>query len=137
MSKSSAALVVHCQIALGLTQKTLGSLLGVDRRTVQRWQDRGFAPTPDQVQTLARALRPVRPDLADQVVELGGHASMAAPQTPASADVIDAILRAAADAGGMSPDAIRAVVTAAFVKAEEAGVDVRAIALGLRSHGVP
>ena len=57
----SAALLVHCQIALGRTQKELGDLLGMDRRTIQRWQKRGSDLMPDQVQTLANALQPVTP----------------------------------------------------------------------------
>jgi hypothetical protein len=52
--------------------------------------------------------------------------------------VIDAILRAAADAGGTSPEAIRPAVTAAFVKAEDVGVEVRAVVAGLKSDtGLP
>lgn len=139
MPSDSAALLVQCQIALGLTQEELGDVLGRNRRTVQRWQDSGFEPTADQAETLARALEPVRPDLAEQVRELGRKAAIAAgvtpPARPATAEVIDAILRAAADAGGTTPEAIRPAITAALLKAEEAGVEVRAIVAGLKSAG--
>jgi hypothetical protein len=54
------------------------------------------------------------------------------PSGPATAEVIDAILRAAADAGGTSPEAIRPAVAAAFLKAEEVGVEVSAIVAGLK-----
>ncbi len=131
----SAALLVHCQLALCLTQKGLGDLLGRDRRTIQRWQTSGFELMPDQAKTLADALQPVRPDLAEEVLELGRKtailAGMTSPPIPATPEVIDAILRAAADAGGTSPEAIRAAVIAAFLKADEAGVEVRAIVTGL------
>jgi transcriptional regulator with XRE-family HTH domain len=137
MPVDSAALLVHCQMALGLTQKELGDLLGRDRRTIQRWQERDAALTADQAETLAKALQPVRPDLAQQVLELGRTAALAAggiPATrPATAEVIDAILRAAADAVGTSPEAIRPAIAAAFLKAEETGVDVSAIVAGLRT----
>ena len=138
MPVDSAALLVHCQIALGLTQKELGELLGRDRRTIQRWQESGFELMADQAETLADALLPVRPDLAEQVRELGRKAAMAGvipSARPATAEVIDAILRAAADAGGTSPEAIRPAISAALLKAEEAGVEVRAIVAGLKSTG--
>jgi transcriptional regulator with XRE-family HTH domain len=109
MSVGSAALLIQCQIALGLSQEELAELLGRNRRTIQRWQGSGFEPTADQVETLADALRPVRPDLAEQVLELGRKAALVAGATPstrpATAEVIDAILRAAADAAGTSPEA--------------------------------
>ena len=134
MPMDSAALLVHCQIALGLTQKELGDLLGRDRRTIQRWQRRGPDLMPDQVQTLASALQPVRPDLAEQVLELGRTLGILSPPAiPATAEVIDAILQAAADAGGTSPEAIRPAVTAALMKAQEAGVEVGAIVAGLKA----
>jgi transcriptional regulator with XRE-family HTH domain len=134
MPVDSGALLVQCQLALGLTQEELADLLGKNRRTVQRWQDRGFEPSADQIETLADALRTVRPDLAEQVLELGKAALGATPPArPATAEVIDAILRAAADAGGTSPEAIRPALTAALLKAEEAGVEVSAIVAGLKS----
>jgi transcriptional regulator with XRE-family HTH domain len=139
MPADSAALLVHCQIALGLTQEELGDLLGMNRRTIQRWQESGFEPTTDQAETVANALQPVRPDLAERVRELGRKAAIASgatpPARPATAEVIDAILRAAADAGGTSPEAIRPAITAALLKAEEAGVEVRAIVAWLKSAG--
>ncbi len=137
MSAESAALLVHCQMALALTQGELGELLGRNKRTIQRWQDSSFDPTAAQAETLARALQPVRPDLAEKVLELGRKAAIAAgvapAARPATAEVIDAILRAAADAGGTSPEAIRPAIAAALLKAEETGVELRAIVAALRS----
>jgi len=137
MPADSGALLIHCQMALGLTQQGLGDLLGMTKRTIQRWQDRGFAPLAQQAETLAHALRPVRPDLADQVLELRRKVALAAedapPVVPATAEVIDGILRAAADAAGTSPEAIRPAITAALLEADEAGVDVKALVAGLKS----
>jgi hypothetical protein len=137
MPADSVALLIHCQMALGLSQEELGELLDRTKRTVQRWQDSGFQPTADQAETLANALRPVRPDLAEHVLELGRKAAILAgvapPARPATAEVIDAILQAAADAGGTSPEAMRPAITAALLKAEEMGVEVTAIVAGLKS----
>ncbi len=127
MPADSAALLVHCQLALGLSQQELGDLLGRNRRTIQRWQESGFELMADQAETLANALQPMRPDLAEQVRELASSAMVVG----ATAQVIDAILRAAADAGGTSPDAIRPAITAAFLKAEEARVEVGAVVAAL------
>jgi transcriptional regulator with XRE-family HTH domain len=135
MPTSSDVLIVQCQLALGLTQKELGHLLGRDRRTIQRWQKNGFAPMPEEAHALADALRASRPDLADEVLELGKNTAIAAgialPNSPASVEVIDAILQAAADAGGTSPEAIRPAVTAAFDRAAAAGVEVTAVVTAL------
>ena len=137
MPKDSAALLIHCQLALGLTQEELGELIDRTRRTVQRYQDTGFAPTADQAEALALALQPIRPDLAEQVLELGRKTALLAgapaPARPATAEVIDAILRAAADAAGTSREAIRPVITAALLKASETGVELSAIVAGLKS----
>jgi transcriptional regulator with XRE-family HTH domain len=137
MPDDSAALLIHCQLALGLSQEQLAELVGKNRRTIQRWQDSGFQPAANVAETLAHALQPIRPDLAEQVLELGRKVAIAfgmtPPARPATAEVIDAILQAAADAGGTSPEAIRPAITAALRKAEEAGVDVGAIVAGLAS----
>jgi transcriptional regulator with XRE-family HTH domain len=138
-TKASGALLVRCQLALGLTQKEIGELLGKHRRTVQRWQKGGVDLLPDQAEKLADALRLVRPDLAEGVLEMGRKtailAGMAPPRSRATAQVIDAILQAAADAAGTSPEAIRSSVTAAFLKAQEEGVEVSAIVAGLGAAG--
>lgn len=129
MPTDSATLVVQCQLALGLTQKELGALLGKDRRTIQRWQDRGCKLLPADAQTLADALRPVRPDLADEVLAHGR--AMAAALGVCTPPVLDAILEAAAAAAGTSVDAVRPAVAAAFERAAEAGVNVNAVVAAL------
>ena len=77
---------------------------------------------------LPRALCPVRPDLAAQIAatvgttldELGIVPAAEASQRTAPSDAIDSVVRAAADAMGVSPDAIRPAVAAAFVCARDA-----------------
>ena len=121
-------------MALGLTQKEFGDIVGKTKRTVQRWEEDGVALIPSEVKAFAQALCPVRPDLAAQMAaaanttldELGivpaAHASRTAPS-----DAIDSVVRAAAEAMGVSPDAIRPAVAAAFVRARDAGLDVQAV----------
>ncbi len=140
MASSTAVLMVQCQMALGLNQREFAALLGRDRRTIQRWQDKGMALDPTQAEALSSALRPTRPDLADQIVELGRQyaerAGLPGPVVPASPEVISAILEAAAaagEAGAARAEGMRAAVTAAFLKAAEAGVDVEAVIAGLRA----
>jgi len=135
MPNSTGALLLECQFALKLNQQEFAALLGRDRRTIQRWMDTGMALTLDQAQTLASALRPTRPDLADQIDALGKEfaetAGLPQPATPASEEVIASILEAAATSSGVSVDVIRPGVTAAFRKAAEAGVDVEEVVAGL------
>ena len=51
---SIAALLTQSQHTLGLTQETLGQLLGVSRTTMNRWQRRGGTKLlPSQLATLA------------------------------------------------------------------------------------
>jgi hypothetical protein len=46
----------------------------------------------------------------------------------AMSDPIDSVVRAAADVMGVTPDAIRPAIAAAFARALEAGLDVEAVA---------
>ena len=43
MSSDSSVLMVNVQVALHLTEPELGALIGVTKRTIQRWQD-GVSP---------------------------------------------------------------------------------------------
>lgn len=138
MATLSAKLIVQCQVALGLTQKELGDLVGKTKRTIQRWQDHGAPLLPEEARALANALRPVRPDLAEEVLALGVRPGAAQPPIPATAEAIDAILGAAADAAnGTPPKAIRAAVAAAFAEARDQGVEVLAVVAGLDAGGSP
>jgi hypothetical protein len=135
MSTNVALLMVQCQIALGLTQKAMGELLGKDRRTIQRWQDRGCTLMPDDAETLAKALRPEHPDLADAVLALGHETAKILGMAPAvTPEVIEEILQTAAEAGGVSADTLRAALTAAFVKVVQDGFDIRAVVAGMMAR---
>jgi hypothetical protein len=134
MTIDSAKLIIECQFALRTTQEKLGELLGKSKRTIQRWQDKGCVLLPEQADTLAKALRRTRPDLADQVLALGAKTAASLGRAPATPEVIDAILRAAAKAGHTSPKAVRPAVQAAFAKAAEVGVTVNAVVAGMTTE---
>jgi hypothetical protein len=132
MAIDVSKLLVECQLALGISQKEMGALLGKNRRTIQRWQERGRILLPQDAEKLADAVRPVRPDLADQAVAAGVEGAKAVGlSSPPTAEVIDAILMAAAAVSDTSVEAIRPVVAAAFAKADEMGVDVQALLVAL------
>jgi transcriptional regulator with XRE-family HTH domain len=120
-------LIIECRTALRLTQERFGDLLGQTKRTVQRWEARGGVLLPSQVETLIHALRGVRPDLAERVASTGGAASVAA-----RAAALESVVRAAADAIGVAPDAVRPAVAAAFARALEASLDLETVAEALK-----
>jgi transcriptional regulator with XRE-family HTH domain len=134
-------LVVQCRLALGLTQKEFGEIFGRTKRTVQRWEESGALLILQEVDALARALHPLRPDLAEKVAVATGTTLDKLGLMPAVAvdpladsDPIDSVVRAAADAMGVAPDAIRPAIAAAFVRAREMGLDVQAVARGLSGN---
>lgn len=139
MAVISNTLVVHCRMALQLTQQEFGDMVGITKRTVQRWETRGAILTPTNVEALARALHPVQSHLATQVAAAAGttlHELGIVPPAPQQAsghsDALEALVGAAADAMGVSVDAIRPALAAAFARADEAGLDVHTVAEGLK-----
>jgi hypothetical protein len=86
---------------------------------------------------LASAVRSARPDLADKAMALGRAQAASVggpgPTEPASVEAITSILEAAGQAAGLSSDAVRAAVTAAFEQADAERLDVAAVVAGLAS----
>jgi hypothetical protein len=135
MAGASNNLLIQCRMALGLTQQEFGEIVGLTKRTIQRWEERGATLIPSEIEALARALHPVRPDLAEQIVatvattlDRLGIVPAGATSPMAMSDPIASVVRAAADVMGVPPDAIRPAIAAAFVRAHEVGLDVRAVA---------
>jgi transcriptional regulator with XRE-family HTH domain len=137
MPTDSATLIIRCRDALGLSQKEFGALVGRDRRTIQRWEERGCMLLPDEAQVIADAVRPVDPELADPILVLGGKtaagAGLAAPVLPASPEVIERIRKDAARAMNTSPRAVRPAIVAAFTSAVNEGVAAKAVLDGLKA----
>src|SRR5215472_10844576 len=107
-------LFIECRMALGLTQREFGDLLGRTKRTVQRWEDHGAILIESEVEALVRALHRVRPDLAarvaaaaDTTLERLGIDAAQASSPAATSNPIDSVVQAAADAMGLSAEAIR------------------------------
>jgi hypothetical protein len=133
MPFDSATLLVHVQVALQLSQKDLGALIGRTKRTIQRWQSKGTSMlTGEEARILADQLGTAHADLAEQVLALGARHG-AVLGTTASPQVLEAILVAVALEGYMTPKAARPLVVAAFEKAAEEGVSVQAVVAALRS----
>jgi transcriptional regulator with XRE-family HTH domain len=142
MADATNVLIIECRMALGLTQEDFGNIVGRTKRTVQRWEDGGAVLVASEGETLARALISVRPDLAEKIAEAIDTTLDAlglAPTVDASGLVtpgpVDAIVRAAADAMGVTPDVVRPAVAAAFERARELGLDVEAVARALGERG--
>jgi hypothetical protein len=141
--RGSKELIIRAQFGLGLTQKTLGALIGCSRRTIIRYQSHGAVLTPATWEKLARAAhakdRALAADLAAKaghtLVSLGLEAPPPPPAPPAppprpapSAEhLADSIVCAAAEAMQATPQAARPAVVAAFE---------RAVALGLSAEEV-
>ncbi len=78
---------------------------------------------PSQAELLADALRPTRPDLADQMMELARRqAKVLRLVTP---EQVDRVMQAAASAGGIGVEAARSIVTAALVQAADLDIDLQ------------
>jgi transcriptional regulator with XRE-family HTH domain len=131
MTGASATLLIHCRLALGLSQQELAAVVGVTKRTLMRWEERGTVLLPPQAAALARALNDVRPDLAAQIAASVGATLPTLGVVPAAdsspttiSDPVDSVVRAAASVMGCAPNDIRSAVAAAFVQAHEIGLDV-------------
>jgi hypothetical protein len=134
-------LLMECRMALHLTQKEFGHLFGKSARTVQRWEDHGAILISAEIEALARALIPVRPDLAEQIAAVGkttldqlGMAPTADASTMGALDDVDSIVRAAATVLHVTPETMRPAIAEAFRRALELGVDVLTVTKVLARH---
>jgi DNA-binding XRE family transcriptional regulator len=149
---SIAALLTQSQHTLGLTQETLGQLLGVSRTTMNRWQRRGGTKLlPSQLATLAGELVPADRDLASRLaahhhetLETLGLVAPAPPPAPAVVaprvalpHLVDSVVCAAADAVSQPPAALRPSLIAALERAQAVGLSVDELVAGLRGSPGP
>jgi hypothetical protein len=133
-----AELLVRLQSALQTSQERLGELVGVSRRTVIRWQQRGAVLLPSQWETFARACHPHDRDLAAQCAAHAGETleslglerpPLATPPRPAPSakHLADSVVCAAAEAMHLTPQAMRPGVVAVLE---------RIVALGMNADEV-
>jgi hypothetical protein len=145
MAFDPKAVFEMCRQALGATQEELGLMLGVSRRTAQRWSTQGI-PSYELID-LARVVHPRAPALAAEIVaalgttlDRAGIVPPAPPAAPAAAlthppdVVVDAVVCAAADAMQMLPNEVRPGLHAAFARAKEIGLSVDVIERALRAR---
>ncbi len=158
MPAPPAALYTLAQFALGTTQSGLGQMLGVSRRTAQRWASQGIPVI--EMPRLARLVYPKDAELAAQIATAASTSLEALglvlprppapppapalpppppplPPPPPPDGVVDAITCAAAEAMEMMPRDVRLGLLAAFARADELGVDSRMVVRVLRGQVQP
>jgi len=139
--KEQLRMLVLTQRALGLSQTELGSLVGVTRRTIIRWMRSGPIIPPVSLRPLVAAAHAEDPALGHALALAFGEtlesmgvqvppalapAVPPAPQSPpiAPGHLADSIVCAAAEAAGLTPQAIRPALVAAFERAAAVSLSV-------------
>ena len=145
MAHDHRAFFTLAQLAVGTTQEGLGKMLGIARRTAQRYAASGVAPffMPD----LARIVYPHDRALAVEIASAAGQSleslglerPAGPPPPPPDPPVafVDAIVCAAADVRGAVPAEVRPVLLAAFTRARELGVEPAFVERVLRAQLAP
>jgi transcriptional regulator with XRE-family HTH domain len=135
MAGVTGSLLIECRMALNLTQEQFGDIIARTKRSIQRYEEHGTSLLPSEVAALARAVCRVRPDLAAQIAASGdttleqlGIDPAAAANASATSDPVYAVVRRAAEVMGVTEDAIRPALAAAFAEADELGLDVHSVA---------
>ncbi len=150
MSSPLPLLLIQTRRALLLSQGQLAEMMGVAKRTMQRWEDRGAILLPSHIRTLATAAHPRDPALAARIAAYGNtslealglvkpapaHPPVPPPAPLPTAILVDSIVCVAADAIGVPPRAIRPALEAAFVRARQVRLDVAAVADSLTGADV-
>jgi transcriptional regulator with XRE-family HTH domain len=132
-----AVLVTRAQLALGTSQRGLGELFGLSKRTIARWEHGHSTVGDENLGQLAVLVYPHDRALAAEIakaahktfVELGLEpAPVVVPkQTATHAHLVDSIVCAAAEAVDSTPKQVRPIVMAAFARSEAVGLDVHEV----------
>lgn len=133
------SLRVRSQLALGLTHRDFGKLLGVSGRTSERWSAHRSGPSREQLLLLVRHVHPVDPGLAaelatalgETLASLGIEKPPPGPRMYLAPQVVDIVVCAAAEAIDVSPRIARTALHAAFKHALALGLDVAAVEAAL------
>jgi hypothetical protein len=143
MAKHPIQTIFDARDALGVhTNTALAKFLGVSRRTITRYPERGGLPSMAHNHKLIRALHPKNPQLARELAEVslttlsalglepsGPGAGAAAPKLPAATrEHATMIVCAAADALSMVPRDVRPVLATVFSEARRLNVDLEGLA---------
>ncbi len=115
---------------VGWSQLDLANAAGVSRRTVQRWDAGQGSPQSLELEQMARSVHAKDRQLAHELAQMAGSslealglATLAPPPGPTLAHLVDSVVCAAADAGGVLPRDVRPILLAAFRSAREMGLD--------------
>jgi hypothetical protein len=153
MSTLTAVQFERARRALGTTQSGLGAMLGVSRRTAQRWASHGATLVPARLASLVEYIHPHEPALARELAATLGQTledlgivppppppppqrpppPPPAPPPPPSAAIVDAVVCAAAEAMELTPREVRAGLHAAFARARELGLSVEGVVDALKA----
>ena len=130
----------------GVTQADLGEMLGVSRRTAQRWTRHGTHLVEADMLRLVQLVHPRDPQLAAVLAATLGStleglgivkpplpAPAPAPPPPLPAGIVDAVVCAAAEAMELTPRDVRLGLYAAFSRAQEIGLSVEVVLKALES----
>jgi len=150
MFRPMPVLLDETRRALQVSQNGLAVMMGVSRRTGQRW-NQGRGPIGTDIQKMARLVYPVDAALAAEIAAAGGTSLEAlgilpprappsppiAPAPPARATpparIVDAVVCAAAEAMQVMPQNVRPALLAAFACAKELGLTVQDVEGVLRA----
>jgi hypothetical protein len=155
MPNELAALFTRSQRSVHQTQAGLGKLLGISRRTAQRYSAQGIPS--HYLPALARVVHPHDADLAREIAAhmgttleaLGlaapaaatassgaGSPADAAPAALLTSALVDAVVCAASEAMNVLPADARKGLQAAFVRARELRLTVEAVEQALEDRRV-
>jgi transcriptional regulator with XRE-family HTH domain len=143
--RSKAALVFEARRTLGISREELGTLLGMSKRTVGRWETGQSMVHAQDLLELARHVHPHDAALAEELGISGGATlqSLGIVSLPSPAPLpaipahllVDAIVCAAADALKAVPETVRASVLAAFRRARELHMTIEDVESALTNAG--
>jgi DNA-binding XRE family transcriptional regulator len=125
------------------SQGDFGEMMGVSRRTGQRWETGRADPSWDTICEMARRVHPHDAGLAAQLAQAAGTDLVAlglvapppppqpvpppGPPPPAAEDIVDAIVCAAAEAINLPPRDVRPALLAAFARARRLGIPIETV----------
>ena len=144
MPSLSQHLISRARIALRMSQREIGLLVGASTRTAHRWEGGKTSPDSPALRKIAIALAPIDPGLAEELAAHTGTTLVALcpppPPPPESAPpvrpfpsvvlLVDSIVAAATDAGeqgGAPPitaSTLRTILGGAFGRAKALGLSV-------------
>jgi transcriptional regulator with XRE-family HTH domain len=123
--------------ALGVgSQGDFGELMGVSRRTGQRWETGRATPVKRQIEQMARLVHPADRGLEKPPAPPPPPPPPAPPAPPVE-DIVDSIVCAAADAMNVLPRDVRPALLAAFTRTRRLGLGVEVVERALAATKPP